>query len=456
MKLSELTAALKELNASPSKSLGQNFLHDQNLASWTVDQAEIQPDDAWLEIGPGLGSLTVYALARSQRGILIEKDDRLIAHLQARFPDLQTVHGDACSFDIRNLLPLGPLKVFGNLPYYVSSQIIFNFTSAASPVTRMVFTLQKEMAERLAAEPSTKDYGAPTLLIGRRWRVQLLRVLPPSVFLPAPKVDSAVVTLSPRQRGELPDCSDARFEQLVKLGFSQRRKQLGKLISGALPEWRAAFDQLGFEHTVRAEALSLEQWCNLAAWTPNRPKSHLGQDSEGERFDIVNESDEVVGNRSRRETHAEGLRHRAVHIFIFNKMGEIFLQRRSRWKDVAPLTWDSSAAGHVDSGCDYDETAPRELREELGIEVNLAAALKIDSCPGTGNEFVTLYIGSHQGPFQLSPSEIECGEWFGENLLQRWINARPGDFAPGFLECWKAWNTLDPARRATLQSGCEK
>ncbi len=134
-----------------------------------------------MEIGPGLGALTNFALERSRNGTLIEKDDRLIGFLEERYPDLRVVHQDACEFDTRTLLPGGPLKIFGNLPYYVSSQILFNFTAVTCPATLMLFTLQKELAERIAADPGGKDFGGPTLLIGRRWKVRLLRTLPGSV-----------------------------------------------------------------------------------------------------------------------------------------------------------------------------------------------------------------------------------------------------------------------------------
>lgn len=441
MNLSDLQATLQELNTTPTRSLGQNFLHDQNLAAWTVEQLAIQPGESWLEIGPGLGSLTDFAKQRSPHGTLIEKDDRLIPYLQKRFENLRIVHGDAARFDVRNLFPAGPVKVFGNLPYYVSSQIIFNFAADATPVTGMIFTIQRELAERLAANPDSKEYGAPTVLLGRRWNIRLLRTLPPTVFLPIPKVESSVISLTPRPFGELPDCDGARFSRLVKLGFSQRRKQLGNLLSDDLPQWKEAATQLGLSCTARAEALTIEQWCRLSAWSPYETNPHQGQDVHGETFDIVDTEDSVIGKQTRQETHTQKLRHRAVHIFIFNKKGELFLQRRSRWKDVAPLLWDSSAAGHVNAGQDYDQTASRELQEELGISAPLSFIKRIAASEDTGQEFVAFYHGTHEGPFRLPPTEIECGEWFHPNLLDQWITSRPGDFAPGFLTCWNIWRT---------------
>lgn len=200
MKLSTIHSTLASRGLQPTRSLGQNFLHDQNLAEWTVSLLHLEAGEPWVEIGPGLGALTEYALQRSDNGLLIEKDDRLIPYLHETFPRLTIIHGDAAAFDTRNLFERGPGKVLGNLPYYISSQILFNFTSEPSPATAIVATLQRELAERLAAAPGSKDYGGPTVLIGRRWRTQLLRMLPASVFTPAPQVESAVVLLTPARR----------------------------------------------------------------------------------------------------------------------------------------------------------------------------------------------------------------------------------------------------------------
>jgi len=139
MKLSTIQASLDQLGMEPTRSLGQNFLHDQNLADWIVAQLKIQPDEAWVELGPGLGALTEFALARSPNGLVIEKDGRLAAFLRDRFPALEIVHGDASEFDVRDLFARGPVKVLGNLPYYVSSQILFGFTGEPSPVSALIY-----------------------------------------------------------------------------------------------------------------------------------------------------------------------------------------------------------------------------------------------------------------------------------------------------------------------------
>jgi 16S rRNA (adenine1518-N6/adenine1519-N6)-dimethyltransferase len=158
-----------------------------------------------------------------------------------------------------------------------------------------------------------------------------------------------------------------------------------------------------------------------------------------EIFDVVNERDEVIGRAPRREVHARGLLHRAVHILVFNARGEVFLQKRSMLKDRQPGVWDSSASGHVGAGEDYDGTAVRELQEELGWEPSTppVRVLYIEAWEATDNEFVRVYRCSGEGPFTLHPDEIECGGWFTPGHITRWIEERPQDFALSFIHLWK-------------------
>ncbi len=157
-----------------------------------------------------------------------------------------------------------------------------------------------------------------------------------------------------------------------------------------------------------------------------------------EIFDVVNERDEVIGRASRREVHRTGLRHRAVHVFVFNARGDVFLQKRSMNKDSSPGLWDSSASGHLDSGEDYDACALRELREEIGLvgPTPPRRVFKVGSCAETGEEFVWLYQYESEGPFTLHPDEIERGEWFPKERVAKWVNERPQDFAPAFVLLW--------------------
>ncbi len=437
MKLSTILSTLAELDVRPSKNLGQNFLHDQNLAEWIVAQLQLTPEDFLVEVGPGLGALTEFALPRCRAAVLIEKDRRLAASLQARFAgtNASIVQADALDFDPRTLFPEQPVKVLGNLPYNVTSPLLFQFTADPSPCARIVVTVQREFAERLAAQPSTKDYGALTLILGRRWRVEYLRTLPASVFIPNPNVESAVIGLTPRPPDELPACDGERFHSLVKAGFSQRRKQLRKMLAPFHLNWPELAAQLGVTETARAEELSLPQWIDLT--NRSQPGEHAeAQDVHGEIFDVVDLDDRVTGSASRHEVHTSRLLHRAVHIFVFNRAGELFLQKRSHRKDVHPLCWDSSAAGHVNGGGDYAATAARELEEELGISAPLELIGTITACKETGFEFVHLFQTKNEGPFQLAPAEIETGGFFPVSLIREWIARRPEDFATGFLKCF--------------------
>src|SRR5437588_4667898 len=239
MKLSEMAATLREIGVSPVKSLGQNFLHDRNLAKWVVAQANIYPGDFIVEIGPGLGALTEITLAKGARVLAIEKDKRLVKFLRDKFQDgaLEIVHGDALEFDTRIFYTQPEVKLLGNLPYYVSSQLLIRFLEYPSPISLWLFMLQKELAKRLVALPGTSDYGALTLQVQLQHCVEYLRKVPASVFLPKPDVDSALVRISERDPRELPACEYKAFQKLVRRGFSQRRKQLGKLIREELPDW---------------------------------------------------------------------------------------------------------------------------------------------------------------------------------------------------------------------------
>ncbi|MGI8965663.1 MAG: NUDIX hydrolase [Limisphaerales bacterium] len=162
-----------------------------------------------------------------------------------------------------------------------------------------------------------------------------------------------------------------------------------------------------------------------------------------EIFDMVNELDEVIGKKLRREVHRLGLKHRAVHVLIFNGRGEIFLQKRSMSKDTFPGAWDSSVSGHLDCGEDYDAGAIREVREELGLRLKICPPrlFKIDACAQTGQEFVWVYRGESEGPFILHAEEIERGDWFKPQFVTEWILKRPEEFADAFGLIWKKFNS---------------
>lgn len=433
MTLSEIQRVLECCETSPTRSLGQNFLHDQNLARWIVGCLEIRPGDHVIEIGPGLGALTEFLAAHDIRLTLIEKDGRLVRHLEEKFrgPATEVLHLDALDYDLRNAWGNGPVKIVGNLPYYVSTPLIAKFTSALSPASRLVLTLQIELARRLNAEPRTKDYGAMTVCVNRRWRASFLRKLPASVFYPAPKVDSAVIALDRRPAEAVRPLDEARFDSLVRRGFSERRKQLRNLVPELKPGWADAAAAIGVAETARAEELALAQWESLAGLS--RPSA---AQSGAELFDVVDSDDRVLEAKPRDEVHVNNLLHRAVHMLLFNRKGELLLQKRSIWKDRNPGRWDSSAAGHLDSGENYLGAARRELREELGVEAPALEPIgKLTPCEQTGWEFIEVFRGVHDGPFSPAPLEVETAAFFELEKVRAWAAASPQDFSPVFLLC---------------------
>ena len=167
-----------------------------------------------------------------------------------------------------------------------------------------------------------------------------------------------------------------------------------------------------------------------------------------EIFDVVNDRDEVIDRQPRPEVHRLGLKHRAVHVLVFNQRGEVFLQKRSMTKDTFPGAWDSSASGHLDSGEDYDACAIRELREEIGLAVTAVPQrlFKIDACSQTGQEFVWVYQLESEGPFVLHPEEIERGGWFSPEAVDDWMRKKPEVFAHALLLIWRKLSANRPTK----------
>jgi len=443
MNLSQIRVALDSTGVRPAKKLGQNFLHDQNLARWIVEQAQIGPDDFVLEIGPGLGALTGEILKHGARLLALEKDARLAKFLHEKFRDsrFELRHCDALDFDTRILFAERNLKVIGNLPYYIASQLLLRFVNFPSHILLALFMLQDEMARRLSAKPGGSDYGALTLRIQLHHRVEYLRKIPRTVFIPPPEVASAIVRFTPRDEKRIGIFDHEVFREIVKQGFSQRRKQLRKLLAGQIDDWESISKKIAAPLTARAEELSLEQWIALANLIAPRDEK-IASRASAERFPVVDENDRQIGTASRLEVHENNFRHRAVHTLIFNHAGEILLQKRSPWKDRHPLLWDSSAAGHVEANEDYDEAAERELMEELGVSARLDRIGKLPASEKTGQEFIVVYRGECDGPFAFPCEEISAVEFFPIEIVERWVANKPEDFAPGFLECWRLFNAI--------------
>lgn len=440
----EIREALDHAGVLPSKQLGQNFLIDPNMARWIVSQLEISPSDAVVEVGPGTGSLSEHLVGQVRKLILIEFDARLAAALQDRFkndPSVEVHHADGAKFDGRKLFKHRPLKFLGNLPYSCGGAILKNLLSRPHPFERAVIMLQKEVIDRLGAKPGTKDYGILSLRTQANWEVKSLRTVPPDAFYPQPKIDSSVAILTPRVSG-LPTFDYRLFDELIRRGFAQRRKQLRKQLPED-PPWEEITTALGVTSTVRGEELTLAQWVDLTRAYDPHPLKDVPQKAS-EIFDVVDFEDQVVGTATRAEVHAQRLTHRAVHVFVFNKRGDLLLQKRSRLKDMCPGLWDSSVSGHLDSGESYENAAVRELGEEMGItsETIPEEIAKITPGVNTGWEHVKLYQLRYDGTLRHPSAEIDAVMWFPLTELSQWINSYPADFAPGFLECWEKFVKL--------------
>lgn len=252
--------------AGPNKSLGQHWLRDRDVLAHIADCAELTVDDAVLEIGPGLGTLTSELLRRSKKVLAVEFDEELARKLPAQFPgkDLTVIQSDILSFDLSQL-PRG-YKVVANVPYYITSKIVQLLMTAENKPSVAVLLVQKEVAERLAAKPGDMSILAVSAQLFAE--VTLGDVVGAEMFTPPPKVDSQVVILKTRLKPFLTDVNEKDFFRVVKAGFSAKRKMLRSSLSGGLgiPKTQAEdyLTQAGIKTDDRAESLSLDQWQNLA------------------------------------------------------------------------------------------------------------------------------------------------------------------------------------------------
>jgi len=267
MKLTDIKQILSERDLQLTKSLGQNFLHDQNQIRRIVDAAAITAGEKVLEIGPGLGPLTEFLLAPAGEVLAIEKDERLVAFLKGKFatePKLTLLHDDAL-FYVKKHRDWKNWIVASNLPYSVASPILVELAEADEPPKRIAVTLQMEVAKRLAAQTDDDDYGLLTLLVLLRYEAQGLFKIPSSCFFPEPDVDSACITLVRRPNRLLPVELERPFKQIVKCAFSQRRKMMMKLLKQFWPveKLNSAFETLQISPQIRAEKVSLEQFIRL-------------------------------------------------------------------------------------------------------------------------------------------------------------------------------------------------
>ena len=249
----------------PNKSLGQHWLRDRAVLSHIADCAKLTPDDTVLEIGPGLGTLTSELLRRAKNVLAVEFDGELARKLPAQFPgkNLEVVNQDILKFNLSQL-PIG-YKVVANVPYYITSKIVQLLMTAKNKPATVVLLVQKEVAERLAAQPGDMSILAISAQIYAE--VSLGAVVPARLFTPPPKVDSRVVILKMRPQPLLNGVDEADFFRTVKAGFSAKRKKLRSSLAGGLSLDKNTVERLLAKAEIspdaRAETLGLDDWMRL-------------------------------------------------------------------------------------------------------------------------------------------------------------------------------------------------
>ncbi|RTL51421.1 MAG: 16S rRNA (adenine(1518)-N(6)/adenine(1519)-N(6))-dimethyltransferase RsmA [Rhodocyclaceae bacterium] len=249
----------------PRKRFGQNFLNSPGVIRKIVQAIGPKPDDLMVEIGPGLAALTEPLMEAVKHLHVVEIDRDLIAGLKERFsPDKLTIHeGDALEFDFSQLIqtPERKLRVAGNLPYNISSPLLFHLAEYADQVQDMHFMLQKEVVDRMAADPGSGEFGRLSVMLQYRYWIERLFIVPPGAFTPPPKVDSAIVRLIPKTPDQMQVCDVALLGKVVTAAFGQRRKMLRKNLKDIADE--SLLESVGIAPTARAEEVPVEAWVRL-------------------------------------------------------------------------------------------------------------------------------------------------------------------------------------------------
>jgi 16S rRNA (adenine1518-N6/adenine1519-N6)-dimethyltransferase len=246
------------------KSLGQNFLFDPSILSGIIEASGITPDDTVVEIGPGPGRLTLMLSKNAKRVVAIELDSDLYQKLKEEVEgreNIELVSGDALKYDYNNL---GPFKVVANIPYYITTPLIFKLLEARSSLISMTLTIQKEVAQRIVAGPGTKDYGVLSLAVQYYAEPEIKFIIPASAFRPVPKVDSAAIHMVVRKGPKVVVADEALFFRVIRTGFSQRRKTLSNALKPLVKNIRDILIELGIDPVRRAETLSMEEFAKLA------------------------------------------------------------------------------------------------------------------------------------------------------------------------------------------------
>jgi 16S rRNA (adenine1518-N6/adenine1519-N6)-dimethyltransferase len=272
----ETMEILREYDLKPSKGLGQNFLVDKNILRKIVDSVELTCDDDVLEIGPGIGTLTRELASKARKVVAVEVDQRLVPILYkvtSELSNVTVINRDILEVDLSRLweenFNAGSVKVAANLPYYITTPIIMKLLEEDVPITTIVVMVQKEVAERMVASPGGKDYGALSVAVQFHSRPRIVATVPPTVFIPQPKVGSAIVRMdvANEQRYRVDD--KRLLFSLVKAAFGHRRKTILNAVGesgivGSKEALKSVLTECGMDPTRRGETLSIEEFCRLS------------------------------------------------------------------------------------------------------------------------------------------------------------------------------------------------
>ncbi|WP_174734809.1 16S rRNA (adenine(1518)-N(6)/adenine(1519)-N(6))-dimethyltransferase RsmA [Mesobacillus harenae] len=272
-------AILERHGFSFKKSLGQNFLIDTNILNRIVDHANMTEETGAIEIGPGIGALTEQLARRSKKVVAFEIDQRLLPILEetlSPYPNTKIIHQDVLKADVQAVIDdefndVSDIMVVANLPYYVTTPIIMKLLEENLPIRGIVVMLQKEVADRISASPGTKEYGSLSIAIQYYTKAETVMIVPKTVFVPQPNVDSAVIRLTRRKEPAVTVKDENFFFKITKASFSQRRKTLLNNLTSMLPDGKekksvilAALEEAEIDGTRRGETLSIEEFGRLS------------------------------------------------------------------------------------------------------------------------------------------------------------------------------------------------
>jgi 16S rRNA (adenine1518-N6/adenine1519-N6)-dimethyltransferase len=268
---------LSRYSLAAKKSLGQNFLIDLNILSKIVSAAELDDSKGALEIGPGIGALTQQLAKRAGRVVAVEIDQRMLPVLEetlSGYSNATVVHGDVLKVNLRELFEqqfqgLTGISVVANLPYYVTTPIVMKLLEERLPLENIVVMIQKEVAQRMAAKPGTKDYGSLSVAVQYYCEPQVVTIVPHTVFIPQPNVDSAVIRLKLRKEPPVKVADERLYFEVVQASFAQRRKTISNNLltrffsKETKPQMEEALQKAGIDPSRRGETLSLQEFAQL-------------------------------------------------------------------------------------------------------------------------------------------------------------------------------------------------